>query len=135
MVWHYGKSPLWICGRLRAWKKTQRLVSLIKFADDQLFPPIVRSTALSLLRTYAGRDTFQELERALSDREALVRHTAISTLNLINYDRKAELIVPLLYDPVKAVRIQAALALTAAPIYLAHAFLSTVAIHAVLSLK
>ncbi|MFQ5486520.1 MAG: tetratricopeptide repeat protein, partial [Desulfobacterales bacterium] len=96
-------------------RRPNALKDLIKIADDQLFPPIVRATSLSLLRRYPGRDTLQTLERALSDGEALVRHTAVSTLNLLNYDRKVELIVPLLYDPVRAVRIQAALALTAAP--------------------
>ena len=107
---HYGSVIA--AGRER---RPNALTDLIKLADDQLFPPVVRSTALSLLRTYPGRDTLQALERALSDGEALVRHTAISTLNLLNHARKVELIVPLLYDPVKAVRIQAALALTAEP--------------------
>jgi len=45
----------------------------------------------------------------LSDPDALVRQTAISTINLLRFDKDASLIFPLLYDPVRAVRIQAAL--------------------------
>jgi len=45
----------------------------------------------------------------LSDPEPLIRQTAISTINLLAFDKNATLIFPLLYDPVKAVRIQAAL--------------------------
>ena len=89
--------------------------NLIKLANDQLFPPIVRATALSLLRRYPNYDTQQALERALSDGEALVRHTAISILNQLISEKNVELIAPLLYDPVRAVRGQAALSLSTLP--------------------
>lgn len=82
---------------------------LIMLSKDTLSPGIVRATALSLLSLYPTKKSFTSLETALSDADALVRHTAISTINLLQFDKDATLIFPLLYDPVKAVRIQAAL--------------------------
>ncbi len=74
-----------------------------------LYPDIVRATALSLLSGYPVKESFAAIESGLSDPDALVRQTAISTINLLQFDKDAKLIFPLLYDPVKAVRIQAAL--------------------------
>jgi Tfp pilus assembly protein PilF len=83
---------------------------LIRLSKDVLFPGIVRATALSLLTAYPSPQSYSALETALADPEGLVRQTAISTINLLQFDKDAALIFPLLYDPVKAVRIQAALA-------------------------
>lgn len=55
------------------------------------------------------KESYSALESALSDPDPLVRQTAIATINLLQFDKNATLIFPLLYDPVKAVRIQAAL--------------------------
>jgi tetratricopeptide (TPR) repeat protein len=46
------------------------------------------------------------------DPEPLVRHTAIHDLSQLNPGISTRLITPLLYDPVKAVRIQAGMAMT-----------------------
>ncbi len=86
---------------------------LIIVSKDTLSPGIVRATALSLLSSYPSKTSFTALETALSDADALVRQTAISTINLLQFDKDATLIFPLLYDPVKAVRIQAALSVAA----------------------
>jgi tetratricopeptide (TPR) repeat protein len=82
---------------------------LIEVSKDTLFPGIVRATALSLLSAYPTHQSYTALETALADSDPLVRQTAISTINLLQFDKDASLIFPLLYDPVKAVRIQAAL--------------------------
>lgn len=82
---------------------------LMDLAKNQLLSPIVRATALSLLVSYPDEASFKTLEAALFDSNALVRQTAISTINQLQFDKDASLIFPLLYDPVKAVRIQAAL--------------------------
>jgi len=82
---------------------------LIRLSKDPLFPGIVRATALSLLAAYPSPESYSTLETALADPDGLVRQTAISTINLLQFDKDAALIFPLLYDPVKAVRIQAAL--------------------------
>ncbi len=87
----------------------EALNDLISFSRDALSPAIVRATALSLLSAYPSNQSCAALETALADADALVRQTAISTINLIRCYKDAALIFPLLYDPVKAVRIQAAL--------------------------
>jgi predicted CXXCH cytochrome family protein len=87
----------------------QALKELIFLSKDVLSPGIVRASALSLLSSFPSQESFDALEAALADADALVRQTAISTINLLQFDRDATLIFPLLYDPVKAVRIQAAL--------------------------
>lgn len=87
----------------------QALKELIFLSKDLLSPGIVRASALSLLSSYPLPESFDALEAALADADALVRQTAISTINLLQFDRDATLMFPLLYDPVKAVRIQAAL--------------------------
>ena len=89
--------------------------NLIKLATDSLYPVIVRATALSLLSAYPGIETTRVYESSLMDDEALIRRTAIESLNIQESEEKARLIGPLLYDPVKAVRIQAAATLAGEP--------------------
>jgi len=88
---------------------------LIRLADERLFPTIVRATALSLLSSYSGEEIFQVLKRSLEDEEALMRQTAIRHLVVPDPQKQIDLISPLLYDPVKAVRIEAAQMLTEVP--------------------
>ena len=88
---------------------------LIRLAADPLYPVIVRSTALSLLTAYPGEDTVRALESALMDDEALIRRTAVQSIALSGLRRQTELIAPLLYDPVAAVRMEAASALAGEP--------------------
>jgi tetratricopeptide (TPR) repeat protein len=82
--------------------------NLIKLAGDLLYPVVVRATALSLLNSYPGEETTRAFELALMDEEALIRRTAIDSLALDDPGKQINLIVPMLYDPVKAVRIEAA---------------------------
>jgi len=86
--------------------------NLIKLASDPLYPVIVRATALSLLAAYPGKETSRAYELALMDDEALVRRTAVDHLNDSDPKRQAELLTAMLYDPVKAVRIEAARRMT-----------------------
>ena len=85
---------------------------LLKLAADPLYPVIVRSTALSLLEAYPGEETNRAYEQALMDDEALIRRTAVDHLNASDANRQTELLTSMLYDPVKAVRIEAARRMT-----------------------
>jgi len=85
---------------------------LLKLASDPLYPVIVRSTALSLLAEYPGQETSRAYELALMDDEALIRRTAVDHLNVSDAKRQTELLTSILYDPVKAVRIEAARRMT-----------------------
>jgi predicted CXXCH cytochrome family protein len=88
---------------------------LIRVAVDPLYPVIVRATALSLLKAFPGEETTRTYELSLMDDEALIRRTAVEGLNASHMKRQTELISPLLYDPVKAVRIEAASKLAGGP--------------------
>jgi predicted CXXCH cytochrome family protein len=88
---------------------------LARLALDTLYPVVVRATALSLLAAYPGDKTALTFETALMDEEALMRHTALRGLNLPDRKRFVTLIAPLLYDPVKAVRLEAASRLAGEP--------------------
>jgi Tfp pilus assembly protein PilF len=88
---------------------------LIKLAGDPLYPVIVRATALSLLSAYPGDETNKAFELALMDEEALIRRTGVDQLNVSDPQRQTELLAAMLYDPVKAVRIEAARRLTEIP--------------------
>jgi Tfp pilus assembly protein PilF len=81
---------------------------LIGLAGDTLYPVIVRATALALLEQYPGEEIQRALAEALTDPEALIRHTAVRLLSRIETDPRKTLLVAMLYDPVKAVRIEAA---------------------------
>lgn len=72
----------------------------------------MRSTALSLLTVYPGEDATRAFELALMDDEALIRRTAVQSIALSGLRRQTELIAPLLYDPVAAVRMEAAYSLS-----------------------
>jgi Tfp pilus assembly protein PilF len=88
---------------------------LIRLAGDTLYPVIVRATALSLLNAYPADETTRAFQRALMDHEALIRRTALDSLNVTDPRTRQRFIAPLLYDPVKAVRIEAARLLAEAP--------------------
>jgi tetratricopeptide (TPR) repeat protein len=100
---HYG--PIIDGGRKRS---THAQKDLIRLAGDPLYPVIVRSTALSLLALYPGEQASRAYERALMDDEALIRRTAVNHFIVSDPERQLALLTSMLYDPVAAVRIEAA---------------------------
>lgn len=116
----YGKKRKPHYGEIFAKARSNILDSpepLIKTADDVLLPVIVRATAVSLLMHHPTKNSIMALERALSDDASLIRQTAIRTLNRISLSRedRMKFALPLLYDPVKGVRMEAALCLSPVP--------------------
>jgi tetratricopeptide (TPR) repeat protein len=91
------------------------LDGLIRLAGDDLSPAIVRATALSLLGAYPGTRSTAAFNRALSDVEALVRYTAVNSVNNEDPAEFVQLVSPLLFDQVRAVRLQAASQLAGLP--------------------
>jgi len=81
---------------------------LIRLAGDPLYPVIVRATALALLRSYPPSQNGAAYKLALMDDEALIRRTAVDHLNLPELKTQTALLGSALYDPVKAVRTEAA---------------------------
>ena len=114
----YGKKKRPHYGTILAAGRRQdpeALAPLIRLAEDRLYPDIVRATALSLVSSYPDRAAVEALEQAFSDEAAIVRHTAVNRLSIPDPQQHAAVIGPLLYDPVRAVRIEAARSLAAIP--------------------
>ena len=88
---------------------------LLELASDPLYPVIVRSTVLALLAAYPGTETSRAYELALMADEALIRRTAVDLINVSDPRRQTELLTSMLYDPVKAVRMEAARRMTEIP--------------------
>jgi len=88
---------------------------LVRLVDNRLYPSIVRATALSLLQSYPGEESTSAFRRALSDEESLVRYTAVQSATAPTPEALVDLIAPLLFDNVAAVRMEAAVRLAGVP--------------------
>jgi predicted CXXCH cytochrome family protein len=84
---------------------------LVRLAGDELYPAIVRATALSLLGQYPGEESTHAFAVALADPEPLLRHTAVNNFVASSPEELVEVVAPLLFDPMKSVRMQAAVQL------------------------
>jgi predicted CXXCH cytochrome family protein len=88
---------------------------LIRMAADPLYPAIVRATALDYLSGYPGEESTEAFNLGLQDEDPLIRYTALNSASAPTPERYVELVAPLLFDPVRAVRIEAAMRLADAP--------------------
>jgi Tfp pilus assembly protein PilF len=104
---HYGS--IISAGRAR---QPEAEAELIRLAEDTLLPAIVRATGLTLLRAYPSPASQAALAKALEDNDALLRYTAIRSLEYFDEEARLKRIAPKLYDPVKAVRMEAAMMLS-----------------------
>ncbi|MGD2154011.1 MAG: tetratricopeptide repeat protein, partial [Gemmatimonadales bacterium] len=107
---HYG--TIIAAGRER---EPEAREDLTRLSQDELYPAIVRATALSLLGAYPGAQSTAAFNLALQDEEPLVRYTAVVNFTPGAADELVELVAPLLFDPVRAVRMQAATRLAGIP--------------------
>jgi Flp pilus assembly protein TadD len=89
--------------------------ALARLAGDSGAPGIVRATALSLLRENPGPSMIPALLRAVTDGEPLVRMAAADVAGMVDPTQRAQLLGPLLDDPVRSVRIAAAMSLVPLP--------------------
>ena len=95
--------------------REQVRADLIRLAGDPLYPAIVRATALSLLDRYPGGESTAAFNRALSDDDPLIRHAAADRVVAADPRELVEIVSPLLFDPVRAVRMRAAVRLAGLP--------------------
>ena len=107
---HYG--PTLAAGREG---RPEARDELVRMAGNELYPAIVRATALSLLGRYPGEESTRAFAVALADPEPLLRHTAVNNIVAASPEELVELVAPLLFDPMRAVRMQAAVQLADAP--------------------
>jgi len=90
-------------------------VALVGLAEDSARPVIVRATALDLLAGYLGPATLPTIRRALDHGDPLIRAAAASALDLLEPRARLDLLVPLLSDRVRGVRLAAAHSLASVP--------------------
>ncbi len=100
--------------------KSEAAPRLIKVASNNSHPAIIRASALNILSRYGSSQAVDVMASSLKDDDPLVRYEAlraISRLMVRPQEKKLQLlkfklIEPLLKDPVRAVRTEAASALT-----------------------
>lgn len=89
---------------------------LAAIAKDKRLPGIVRATSLYELGQYAPAEVIETAEKLLNDEDPQVRMTAVANLQLLNDDAQLmRLLLPVLEDPVRSVRTEAARVLARVP--------------------
>jgi tetratricopeptide (TPR) repeat protein len=133
---HQDKSPEWAAGQVRSWyghapagfqsyaqalhdarheqpDSGDALAALIR---DMETPAIARATALAQIGPYLGAATIDVLTLGLSDADPQVRAAAVAVLEYVPAEIRVRLAFPVLEDPVRAVRIEAARLLASIPV-------------------
>jgi predicted CXXCH cytochrome family protein len=131
---HKDRSPAWAVAALEKWYDSSSRPSshygeaiaagragapngaagLIALAGDRRQPAIVRATALDTLRRY-GPAGAQAIAAATKDEDPAVRASAAAGLAQLPDDERLAAAVPLLRDPIRSVRIEAARSLASVP--------------------
>ena len=132
---HQDRDAIWAAKQTRAWygdtpdgmrnyakslaagragdpSAGEMLASLIR---DESVPAIARATALSEISAYLNRDSLGVLQRGLSDKDPMLRIAALELLERLPIKMRVPMAFPLLDDPVRGVRIQAAQVLAKFP--------------------
>lgn len=81
---------------------------LLKIINSNLYPEIIRATAIGYLSTYQSLPAQDALTKALKDPDPLIRYTAVENFMTGDSAGLFAVLAPLLNDPVKSVRMQAA---------------------------
>ena len=124
---HADKSAQWSDTEIKKWYGLSRpahfglafakagdgdisvIPDLIGIINEELYMPIVRASALSLLVSFGDRaDIKSLLEQSLYDPSPLVRLTAVQNYVPDNVDELKKTMIPFLNDSIKAIRIHAA---------------------------
>ena len=112
----YGKArkPQFGTALAAAWAgEPDAQEDVIALAENPLYPVIVRATALNALWAYPGLRTTEVQQRALGSDDALIRHTAVDGIVAENPQGLVKLLAPMLFDPLRSIRIRAAARLAA----------------------
>ncbi len=130
---HAGESDRWAADWVNTWYGLSRrphfgtifsaarkgentsVPELVRIAMDDLFPVIVRATALYELDRFQDSLARDAVIRSLSDPEALIRQQAVQSYHPSSLEEMIDLLGSLLNDPVRAVRQQAAFRLSSIP--------------------
>ena len=81
---------------------------LIRMINSNLYPEIIRATAIEYLSDFPSANARDAVRRTLKDPDPLLRYTAVENFMPADSAGLISSLAPLLGDPVKAVRMQAA---------------------------
>ncbi len=132
---HDDKSNQWSAGYLKEWYGTveqgkmhygevfwaarkaypEAFDKLALLAGDTEVSPMIRATALSLLRNYPQARSLDILTLALTSSDPLIRYAATSSIDIMDPQALARTLPPLLDDSIRLVRLLAARHLSAVP--------------------
>ena len=129
---HTDKSPGWAAEYLIKWyghSKRERHYGeifwaarrgitgtdfdLIRLAEDNQQSPMVRATAVLLLRNDPTKSSLQTLRKMLQDANPLIRSSAVTSLDILPSNDRVPFLLPVLQDSVRLVRTLAARSLAA----------------------
>jgi tetratricopeptide (TPR) repeat protein len=129
---HTDRKPQWAADALKAWFPQPKpglqtfaeafastgagaQAALLGVLQDRAQPAFVRASAIRRLGPAPGPAAWPPLRDALTDADALVRAAAAAALAAADPLLRAQWLAPLLADPVRQVRMEAARALVGAP--------------------
>ncbi|MCB2220145.1 MAG: tetratricopeptide repeat protein [Bacteroidetes bacterium] len=129
---HANKSNQWAAGFMKKWygesirphyglalaagarMELDAFEKLRRLINDDLYPIIVRATALSILGENYPDSSASILKNNMKDVESLIRYTAVHHFQITSLEG-LDAVIPLLNDPVRAVRYEAAIRLSIIP--------------------
>ena len=130
---HTDKTTAWSQSYIEKWYGTKKrphygetfaaaqkgdekaIQELVLYAENELFPLMVRATSVQLLAIFNTTESNRAVEKALSDPSSLVRHTAIMGYHPTDAATYEKLMMPLLNDPVRGIRSEAGIKLSEVP--------------------
>jgi predicted CXXCH cytochrome family protein len=90
--------------------------ALFALIQDATQPAIVRATALGLLRGFPGAASLRLFSASLSDPDPMIRLQAVGGFEQVAADERVAYLGPMLDDPIRAVRMEAARLLASLPV-------------------
>ena len=117
--WYGGKLKSYqrYAGALAAGRQGDRTAGqqLADLVRDTQSPDIARATAMSAMDRYLRRDNFDVLQSGLDDENPMVRAAAVGVLQQLPAQMRVVFAFPMLNDPVRLVRMEAARVLADIP--------------------
>ena len=107
-AWYGDDQPAHYGHAIHAGRAGGANEALTQAAADSTFPGIARGTALSLLRPPYSESVAVAIRDGLADGDSLVRLGALRALPGLQEELQVDWATPLLTDPVRAIRIEAA---------------------------
>jgi tetratricopeptide (TPR) repeat protein len=103
--------------------KPEAMPGLFRIITDREKPAIIRASALNILSRFRGKEAIDVTALSLMDNDTLVRYEAVKGISSLipkalepgDQEKKYSLLVPLLKDPILAVRSETARALSEVP--------------------